>query len=75
MFYGEISQNSPISFLKPRYCKYKRMDKMDPKAREYLYLGPARNHPRESKRVFVHTGKVIITINVTSGAHVRSGRS
>ena len=34
MFYGEIPQNSPIPFLKPGYCKYKRMNKMDPKARE-----------------------------------------
>ena len=39
-----------------------------------FYLGPTRNHPRESKRVFVLTGKVIITRNVT-WAHVRSGRS
>ena len=34
----------------------------------------ARNHPRESKRLLIHTGKVIITRNVT-WAHVRSGRS
>ena len=74
MVYGEIPQNSPIPFLKPGYCKYKRMNKMDPKARECFYLGPARNHPRESKRVFVLTGKVIITRNVT-WAHVHSGRS
>ena len=71
MFYGEIPPNSPILFLKPGYCKYKRMNKMDPKARGCFYFGPARNHPRESKRVFVHTGKVIITRNVT-WAHVRS---
>ena len=50
------------------------MNKMDPKAREHLYLGPARNHPRESKRVLVPSGKVILTRNVT-WAHVRSGRS
>ena len=73
IFYGEIPQDSPIPFLKPGYCKYKRMNKMDPKARECFYLVPARNHPRESKRVLVHTGKVIITRNVT-WAHVRSGR-
>ena len=49
---------------------------LDPKARECFCVDPARNHPRESKRVFVHTGKVIITTsrNVT-WAHVRSGRS
>ena len=50
------------------------MIKMDPKARGCFYLGPAKNPPRESKRVFVHTGKVIITRNVT-WAHVRYGRS
>ena len=33
IFYGEIPQNSPVTFLKPEYCKYKRMNKMDPKAR------------------------------------------
>ena len=33
IFYREIPQNSPIPFLKPGYCKYKRMNKMDPKAR------------------------------------------
>ena len=49
------------------------MNKMDPKARKCFYLGPARNHPRESKRVFIHTRKVIITRN-TTGTHVRSGR-
>ena len=48
--------------------------KMDPKAREYFYPGPARNHPRESKRVFVHTEKGLITRNVAC-IHVRSRRS
>ena len=47
---------------------------MDPKARECFYLGPARNHPRERKRVFVLTGKVIIT-RIVTWAHVRSRRS
>ena len=74
MFYGEIPQNSPIPFLKPGYCKYKRMNKMGPKARICFYLGSTKNHPRDSKRVFVLTGKVIITRNVT-WAHVRSRRS
>ena len=41
------------------------MNKMDPKARECFYLGPARNHSNESKRVLVHTRKVIVTRNVT----------
>ena len=39
-----------------------------------FYLGPARNHTRESKRVFVPRGKVIITRNVI-WTHARSGRS
>ena len=69
MFYGNPPQTSPIPFLKPGFCKYKRMNKMDPKARECFYLGPARNHPNESKRVLVHTRKVIVTRNVT-WAHV-----
>ena len=50
-----------------------RTNKMDPKAKECFYLGPARNHPSESKRVLVRTGKVIITRNVT-WAHVPLSR-
>ena len=38
---------------------------MDPKARACFYVGPARNHPPESKRVLVDSGKVIVTRNVT----------
>ena len=64
---------SPIPFLKPGYYKSKRMNKMEPKARECFYLGPARNHPQESKRVLVDTGKVVITRNVT-WAHAPPGR-
>ena len=74
IFYREPSQTSPIPFLKPGFCNYKRMNKMDPKARECLYLSPARNHPSESKRVLVHSRKkVIVTRNVT-WAHVPSVR-
>ena len=53
MFYGKIPEMSPIPFLKPGYYKSKRMNKMEPKARECFYLGNARNHPRKSKRVLV----------------------
>ena len=49
------------------------MNKMDPKARECFYLSPVRNHPSESKRVLVHSRKVIVTRNVT-WAHVPSVR-
>ena len=69
MFYGETLQSSPIPFLKLAFCKLKRTNKRDPKARGYFYLGPARNHPSESKRVLVRTRKVVITTNVT-WAHV-----
>ena len=72
-FYGVTPQSSPIPFLKPGLCKFKHKNKMDPKARECFYLGPARNHPSESKRVLVRTGKVIITRNVT-WAHVPLSR-
>ena len=66
IFYGVTPQSSPIPFLKPGFCKFKRANKMDPKARECFYLGSTRDHPSESKRVLVRTGKkVIITRNVT----------
>ena len=50
------------------------MNTLDPKARECFCLGSLPEIVHESKRVFIHTGKVIITRNVT-WAHVRSGRS
>ena len=34
MFYGETSQSSPMPFLKPGFCKFKRTNKMDPKTKE-----------------------------------------
>ena len=46
---------------------------MDPKAKECLYLGAARNHLSESKRVLVRTIEVIRTRNVT-WAHVPFSR-
>ena len=46
---------------------------MDPKAKECFYPGPSINHPNESKRVLVRTGKVIITRNV-AWAHVPLSR-
>ena len=47
---------------------------MDPKARECCNLGSARNHPRVSKSLFVHTGKVLVARNDV-WLYVRSGRS
>lgn len=47
MFYREPSKTSPISFLKPGYCKCKRMNNMDIKVREYFYLSSGSNHPSE----------------------------
>ena len=73
IFYKKIPETSPIPFLKPGYYQSKCTNKMGPKARECFYLRPARNHPRESKRMFVDTGRVVITRNVT-WAHVPSGR-
>ena len=73
IFYGVTLQSSPIPFLTPGFYKFKRTIKMDLKAREYFYLGPARNHPSESKRGLVRTGKVVITRNVT-WAHVPLSR-
>ena len=46
MFYGVTPQSSSIRFLKPGFCKFRRTKKMDPKARECFYLGPARNSPQ-----------------------------
>ena len=73
MFYRVTPQSSPIPFLKPGFCKFKRTNKIDPKARECFYLGPARNHPSESKRVLVRTEKMVITRNDT-WAHVPLSR-
>ena len=50
---------------------FKSTNKMDLKARECFYLGPARNHSGESKPVLVLTGKVVITRNIESSVHNR----
>ena len=73
MFYKTFSETNPIPFLEPGYYKSKRTKKTEPNARERFYLGPARNHPRESKRVLVDAGKVTITRNAT-WSHVPSCR-
>ena len=42
---GKTSQSSPIPFLKPGFCKFKRTNNMDLKARKCFYLGPAKTTP------------------------------
>ena len=73
----DVLRRSPAvesdTFLKPGFCKFKRTNKMDFKARGCSYLSPARKHPSESKCVLVRTGKVIIARNVT-WAHVPLAR-
>ena len=73
MFYGEPTQTSPIPVLKSGLTKYKRTNKMGPKARRCFYLSPARNYPSESKRVLVQPRNVIATENIT-WAHVTLAR-
>ena len=36
IFYGEPSQTSPIPFLKPGFCEYQRMSKMDASKRVFI---------------------------------------
>ena len=48
MLYGEIPYTNLIPFLKPGYCKYKRMKNMNPKARKCFYLCPPIDNPRET---------------------------
>ena len=59
------STEIPLRQVKPSFCKHKRTNKMDPKARAYVYLDPAMNNPTESKRILVDSGNVIVTRNIT----------
>ena len=41
------SKTSLTPFLKPEYCNYKLMNKIDLNIRKYVYLSLGRNHPSE----------------------------
>ena len=65
MWFGTASPARPYPFLKPAYCRWNRPSKLLPKAESCFYLGPPRDHPRDSLRVLTRGGDVIETRDVT----------
>ena len=51
MWYGTAQPDSPHSFLRPAYCRWKRATKSHPRVGSCSYLGPGIDHPSDSLRV------------------------
>ena len=65
MRFGTALQ-SPISFLKPRYVKTKRQDKLRPKALPCFFIRPSANPPViPTYEVLLNSGSVDHSRNVT----------
>ena len=65
MWYGNPPLVVLLPFLKPGYCKVKRKNKSQPKAQEWVYLGPAPNYPRDAVRVLTKHRTLRIKRHVT----------
>ena len=65
MWYGKPSPLKLLPFLKPGFCRQKRVNKLQPKARECFYLGPPINYPHDAMRVLTKGRSVVTTRNVT----------
>ena len=55
MWYGRAPP-SPFPFLKTRFVKRKRTNKLEPQAVPCLYVGPSPNRPRDSMRGIFSSG-------------------
>ena len=64
MWYGKVPP-SPFPFLKPRFVKRKRGNKLKPKAVPCFYIGPSPNRPRDSLRVMLCSCAMIDSRHVT----------
>ena len=65
MWHGSPPRRHLLPFFNPGYYKAKRTNKLQPRAQECFYLGPGRNHPRDSVRVLTNNNSVITTRNGT----------
>ena len=62
--FGTVPQ-SPIPFLKSRYVKTKRQDKLRPEVFPCFSVGPSANCPRDTYEELLNSGSVVHSRNVT----------
>ena len=65
MWHGVKPSPTLIQWLQPCFYRVKHKHKTDAQAKPGLYVGPARNHPRDSMRIYSQeTGKIVISRDV-----------
>ena len=66
MWHGVKPSTALIQWLQPCFYTVKRKHKTDAQAKPGFYVGPARNHPRDSMRIYSQeTGGILISRDVT----------
>ena len=66
MWHGVKPSPTLIQWLQPCFYRVKRKHKTDVQAKPGFYVGPARNHPRDSMRIYSQqTGEIVISRDVT----------
>ena len=66
MWHGVKPSPTLIQWLQPCFYRVKRKHKTDAQAKPGFYVGPARNHPRDSMRIYSQqTGEIVISRDVT----------
>ena len=64
LFLGSLPPLTLLPFMKPGYCRVRRVNKAVPKA-EPCFLNGGRNHPRDSVRVLLPSGRTTCTRDIT----------
>ena len=66
MWHGVKPSPTLIQWLQPCFYRVKRKHKTDAQANTGFYGGPARNHPRDSLRIYSQeTGEIVISRDAT----------
>ena len=66
MWYGVKPPPTLIQWLQPRFHRVERKHKTDAQAKPGFYVSPARNHPRDSMRIYSQeTGEIVISRDAT----------
>ena len=66
MWHGVKPSSTLIQWLQPCFYRVKRKHKTDAQAKPGFYVGPARNHSRDSIRIYSQeTGEIVISRDVT----------
>ena len=66
MWHGVKPSPTLIQWLQPCFYRVKRKHKTDAQAKPGFYVGPARNHPRDSMRIYSQeTSEIMISRDVT----------